>query len=49
MARKEHVSETRATAMLRQHTVAFTEHVYDYVEHRGTAEYARQLDQSRPE
>ena len=43
MARKEHVSETPATAMLRQHAVAFTEHIYDYVEHGGTAESARQL------
>src|SRR6185436_18369996 len=27
----------------RQHGVAYTEHVYDYVEHGGTAESARQL------
>ena len=38
-----HVSETPATQMLRQHQVAFTEHPYDYVEHGGTAESARQL------
>jgi Cys-tRNA(Pro) deacylase len=38
-----HVSETPATAWLRSHGVAFTEHVYDYVEHGGTAESARQL------
>ena len=44
MTRKTgHVSETRATQFLRQHGVAFTEHVYDYVEHGGTAESARQL------
>jgi Cys-tRNA(Pro) deacylase len=44
MARtKPHVSETPATALLRQHGVAFTEHVYDYVEHGGTAESSRQL------
>ncbi len=44
MARKDkHVSETPATAWLRQHGVAFTEHPYDYVEHGGTAESARQL------
>jgi Cys-tRNA(Pro) deacylase len=45
MARKEHkhVSETPATQWLRQHGIAFTEHVYDYVEHGGTAESARQL------
>ena len=38
-----HVSETPATQVLRQHQVAFTEHPYDYVEHGGTAESARQL------
>ena len=38
-----HVSETPATQFLRQHGVAFTEHVYDYVEHGGTAESSRQL------
>jgi len=38
-----HVSETPATQLLRQHKVAFTEHVYDYVEHGGTAESSRQL------
>ena len=44
MAKKDkHVSETPATQWLRQHGVAFTEHVYDYVEHGGTAESARQL------
>jgi Cys-tRNA(Pro) deacylase len=41
--RTGHVSETRATQWLRQHVVAFSEHVYDYVEHGGTAESARQL------
>ncbi|MCE1190740.1 MAG: Cys-tRNA(Pro) deacylase [Acidovorax sp.] len=43
MAKKEHVSETPATQMLKKHGVAFTEHPYDYVEHGGTAESARQL------
>ena len=38
-----HVSETPATQWLRRHGVAFTEHVYDYVERGGTAESARQL------
>ena len=38
-----HVSETPATALLRGRGVAFTEHVYDYVERGGTAESARQL------
>lgn len=44
MAKKPtHVSETPATQMLRSAGVAFTEHVYDYVDHGGTAESARQL------
>ena len=44
MAKKNiHISETPATQFLRQHGVAFSEHVYDYVEHGGTAESARQL------
>lgn len=44
MAKKDrHVSETPATQALRAAGVAFTEHVYDYVEHGGTAESARQL------
>jgi len=44
MARKDrHVSETPATQWLRRHGVAFSEHPYDYVEHGGTAESARQL------
>ena len=38
-----HVSETPATQFLRRHGVSFTEHVYDYVEHGGTAESSRQL------
>jgi Cys-tRNA(Pro) deacylase len=38
-----HVSETPATQLLRRHGVSFTEHVYEYVEHGGTAESARQL------
>jgi Cys-tRNA(Pro) deacylase len=44
MARKErHVSETPATSWLRERGIAFSEHPYDYVEHGGTAESARQL------
>jgi Cys-tRNA(Pro) deacylase len=44
MAKKTtHVSETPATAFLRSHGVSFSEHVYDYVEHGGTEESARQL------
>ncbi|MDH4060295.1 MAG: aminoacyl-tRNA deacylase [Aquincola sp.] len=44
MARKTpHISETQATQWLKRQGVAFTEHPYDYVEHGGTAESARQL------
>ncbi len=46
MAKKSkatHVSETPATQWLRAQGVAFTEHPYDYVEHGGTRESARQL------
>jgi len=44
MARKAaHVSETPATHFLRRQGVHFTEHVYRYVEHGGTAESSRQL------
>ena len=43
MAKKPHVSETPATALLRQRGVAFVEHVYEYVERGGTSESARQL------
>jgi Cys-tRNA(Pro) deacylase len=45
MAKKDktHVSETPATQLLKAHGVAFTEHPYDYVEHGGTAESAKQL------
>ncbi|MGI4981891.1 MAG: aminoacyl-tRNA deacylase [Janthinobacterium lividum] len=41
--KKIHVSETPATQFLRRHAVAFEGHPYDYVEHGGTAESARQL------
>jgi Cys-tRNA(Pro) deacylase len=37
------VGGTPATQALRRAGVAFTEHPYDYVEHGGTAESARQL------
>jgi Cys-tRNA(Pro) deacylase len=44
MAKKDkHVSETPATQWLREHDVVFSEHPYEYVEHGGTAESARQL------
>lgn len=38
-----HVSATPATDWLRARGIAFTEHVYDYVEHGGTAESSKQL------
>jgi Cys-tRNA(Pro) deacylase len=43
MARKEHAPENPATSFLRHHDVRFTEHLYDYAEHGGTAESAKQL------
>jgi Cys-tRNA(Pro) deacylase len=43
MGKKEHVSETPATALLKKHGVGFTEHVYAYEEHGGTAVSAREL------
>ena len=43
MKKKAHVSETPATQFLRDKGVSFTEHIYDYVEHGGTAESSRQL------
>ena len=44
MAKKDrHVSETPATAWLKGRGVVYTEHPYEYVEHGGTAESARQL------
>ncbi|MEC5159717.1 MULTISPECIES: aminoacyl-tRNA deacylase [unclassified Janthinobacterium] len=43
MAKKEHVSETQATHMLRKHQVGFSEHPYAYEERGGTAVSAREL------
>ena len=43
MAKKEHVSETPATAMLREHKVDFTEHPYEYQEHGGAQHSAQVL------
>lgn len=43
MKKPKHVSETPATQVLRASGVEFSEHAYDYVEHGGTAESARQL------
>jgi Cys-tRNA(Pro) deacylase len=49
MSRKEHVSETPATAFLKKHGVAYSEHVYAYEEHGGTAVSARELGVSEHE
>lgn len=44
MARgKEHVSETPATAFLKANGIAFSEHVYAYVEHGGAQHSAAML------
>jgi Cys-tRNA(Pro) deacylase len=43
MKKAKHVSETPATAWLKARGVPYTEHVYEYVDHGGTAESARQL------
>lgn len=43
MAKKDHVSETPATQMLKAHRVAFTEHPYDYLEHGGALHSAEVL------
>jgi Cys-tRNA(Pro) deacylase len=43
MARKDHVSETPATAMLKAAGVAFTEHPYEYMEHGGAQHSAKVL------
>lgn len=44
MAKKDrHVSETPATQWLKAQGIAYTEHAYDYVDHGGTAESAKQL------
>jgi len=41
--KSSHVSETPATQALKRAGIAFTEHVYDYVEHGGTSESSKQL------
>jgi Cys-tRNA(Pro) deacylase len=43
MARKDHVSETPATALLKASGVAFTEHPYEYLEHGGAQHSAEVL------
>ena len=43
MAKKEHVSETQATQLLKANKVAFTEHPYEYLEHGGAMPSAEVL------
>jgi Cys-tRNA(Pro) deacylase len=43
MAKKEHVSETPATQLLKAHKVAFVEHPYEYLEHGGAQHSAQVL------
>ena len=43
MAKKDHVIETPATALLRANRVAFTEHPYDYLENGGAQHSAEVL------
>ena len=43
MAKKERISETQATQLLRKHQVSFEEHPYPYEEHGGTSVSAREL------
>ena len=43
MAKKTHVSETPATALLKSKKIEYTEHSYDYVEHGGAQHSAAVL------
>ncbi len=43
VGKKERVSETPATALLRQHGVDFSEHPYEYLEHGGAQHSAAVL------
>ena len=43
MAKKDHVSATAATELLKANHVAFTEHVYEYLEHGGALHSAEVL------
>ena len=43
MAKNAHISETPATALLKAHGVAYTEHPYDYLEHGGAQHSAAVL------
>ena len=43
MAKEKHISETPATQMLKKLRIPFSEHPYDYIDHGGARESARQL------
>ncbi|RYX88435.1 MAG: aminoacyl-tRNA deacylase [Comamonadaceae bacterium] len=43
MAKKDHISETPATALLKANKVSFTEHPYEYLEHGGAQHSAAVL------
>ena len=43
MAKKDHVSETPATQLLKAHRVDYTEHPYEYLEHGGAQHSAQVL------
>jgi Cys-tRNA(Pro) deacylase len=43
MSKRDHVSETPATAFLRKNGVAFAEHVFEYEDHGGTRVAAQGL------
>jgi Cys-tRNA(Pro) deacylase len=43
MAKKEHVSETPATQLLKAHKADYTEHPYEYLEHGGAQHSAQVL------
>jgi len=43
MAKEKHISETPATQMLKKLRIPFSEHPYDYIDHGGAQESARQL------
>ena len=43
MSKKDHVSETPATRLLKSYKIAFTEHPYEYLEHGGAQHSATVL------
>ena len=43
MAKRDHVSETPATQLLKAHKVVYTEHPYEYLEHGGAQHSAAVL------